>query len=124
MQYQKQLHLHEARGLVLHELIDPHVAAQWVGYDNSAQFNREYRRLFGMLALSGRAPARSGHFRGGGMKKQASGTYAPRNIDGLRPVREWQLLEREPISAPGAEPPILCGPNPFSTRQTATVTSA
>jgi len=50
LQYQKQLHLHEARGLVLHELIDPHVAAQGVGYDNSAQFNREYRRLFGRFS--------------------------------------------------------------------------
>ena len=48
LQYQKQLRLHEARRLMLTERMDAGVAARRVGYESTTQFNREYRRLFGV----------------------------------------------------------------------------
>jgi AraC-like DNA-binding protein len=47
LQYQKQLRLHEARRLMLSEVIDAGSAALRVGYESPTQFSREYRRLFG-----------------------------------------------------------------------------
>lgn len=48
LQYQKHLRLHEARRLMLNEQIDATSAAYRVGYESATQFNREYRRMFGM----------------------------------------------------------------------------
>ncbi len=48
LQYQKQLRLHEARRLMINDKIDASVAAHRVGYESATQFNREYRRLFGI----------------------------------------------------------------------------
>jgi AraC-like DNA-binding protein len=48
LQYQKHLRLHEARRLMLSDEIDAASAALRVGYESATQFNREYRRLFGM----------------------------------------------------------------------------
>lgn len=47
LQYQKQLRLNEARRLMLSDRLHAGVAARHVGYESEAQFNREYRRLFG-----------------------------------------------------------------------------
>ncbi|HEY0297289.1 MAG TPA: AraC family transcriptional regulator [Bordetella sp.] len=47
LQYQKRLRLHEARRILLGEDIDAKAVAMRVGYESNAQFNREYRRLFG-----------------------------------------------------------------------------
>lgn len=47
LQYQKQLRLHEARRLLLTELLDASTVALRVGYESATQFSREYRRLFG-----------------------------------------------------------------------------
>ncbi|GAB0120316.1 AraC family transcriptional regulator [Acidisoma sp. 7E03] len=47
LQYQKRIRLHEARRLMLTDRLDAGVAARRVGYDSIAQFNREYRRMFG-----------------------------------------------------------------------------
>lgn len=47
LQYQKALRLQEARRLLLTEKYDAAQAAQKVGYDDSSQFSREYKRLFG-----------------------------------------------------------------------------
>lgn len=47
LQYQKQLRLNEARRLMLSDQLHAGVAARHVGYESEAQFNREYRRLFG-----------------------------------------------------------------------------
>lgn len=47
LQYQKQLRLQEARRLMLSGECNVTVAAMEVGYENSSQFSREYRRLFG-----------------------------------------------------------------------------
>jgi len=47
LQFQKQLRLQEARRLLLTEDIDASTAAIKVGYDDSSQFTREYKRMFG-----------------------------------------------------------------------------
>jgi AraC-like DNA-binding protein len=47
LQYLKQLRLQEARRLMLAEDIDATRAGFAVGYEDVAQFNREYKRLFG-----------------------------------------------------------------------------
>lgn len=47
LQYLKRLRLHEARRLMLVEGQDASSAGLFVGYESSAQFNREYKRLFG-----------------------------------------------------------------------------
>lgn len=51
LQFQKQLRLHEARRLMLHEELDAGSAALRVGYESVTQFSREYRRLFGAPPL-------------------------------------------------------------------------
>ena len=48
LQYQKHLRLHEARRLMIAERLDAGSAALRVGYESATQFNREYRRLFGI----------------------------------------------------------------------------
>lgn len=48
LQYQKHLRLHEARRLMIADRIDAGSAAFRVGYESVTQFNREYRRLFGV----------------------------------------------------------------------------
>ncbi|REE94637.1 AraC family transcriptional regulator [Paenibacillus taihuensis] len=50
-QYQKQLRLQEARRLMLNGSANATTAALEVGYESPAQFNREYRRLFGLPPL-------------------------------------------------------------------------
>ncbi|PEN12683.1 AraC family transcriptional regulator CmrA [Longibacter salinarum] len=47
LQFQKQLRLQEARRLMLTEDLNASTAGYRVGYNNDAQFNREYKRLFG-----------------------------------------------------------------------------
>lgn len=51
LQYQKQLRLQEARRLMLSGSMDATTAALEVGYESLSQFNREYRRLFGLPPL-------------------------------------------------------------------------
>ncbi|SDP20349.1 AraC-type DNA-binding protein [Paenibacillus sp. yr247] len=51
LQYQKLLRLQEARRLMLSGSMDVTTAACEVGYDSPSQFNREYRRLFGLPPL-------------------------------------------------------------------------
>ncbi|MFD2332917.1 AraC family transcriptional regulator [Cohnella sp. GCM10020058] len=51
LQYQKQLRLQEARRLMLSGPVGATTAALAVGYDSPSQFNREYRRLFGLPPL-------------------------------------------------------------------------
>jgi AraC-like DNA-binding protein len=48
VQYQKQLRLYEARRLMLAEGLDVGTAGYSVGYQSPSQFNREYRRLYGL----------------------------------------------------------------------------
>jgi AraC-like DNA-binding protein len=51
LQYQKQLRLMEARRLLVSGQMDATTAALEVGYESPSQFNREYRRLFGLPPL-------------------------------------------------------------------------
>lgn len=51
LQYQKQLRLQEARRILLSGSMDVTTAALEVGYESTSQFNREYRRLFGLPPL-------------------------------------------------------------------------
>lgn len=51
LQYQKQLRLQEARRLLVSGQTDATGAALEVGYESPSQFNREYRRLFGLPPL-------------------------------------------------------------------------
>ncbi|MNI89623.1 HTH-type transcriptional activator RhaS [compost metagenome] len=51
LQYQKQLRLQEARRLLISGQMDVTHAALEVGYESASQFNREYRRLFGLPPL-------------------------------------------------------------------------
>jgi len=48
LQYQKQLRLQVARERMLNNGVDAASAAFEVGYESASQFNREYRRLFGV----------------------------------------------------------------------------
>ena len=47
LQYLKQIRLHQARLLMLHEGLSAAEAAFRVGYGSPSQFSREFRRLFG-----------------------------------------------------------------------------
>ena len=48
LQFQKRLRLQEARRLMLGEGLDAANTAYRVGYNDASQFNREYKRLFGV----------------------------------------------------------------------------
>jgi AraC-like DNA-binding protein len=47
LQFQKQLRIQEARRLLISESMDATTAGLRVGYDNTAHFNRDYKRFFG-----------------------------------------------------------------------------
>jgi AraC-like DNA-binding protein len=48
LQYQKSLRLHEARRLMLSDSMEASAASGLVGYVSDSQFNRDYRRCFGL----------------------------------------------------------------------------
>jgi AraC-like DNA-binding protein len=48
LQYQKSLRLHEARRLMLSDSMDATTASGMAGYVSDSQFNRDYRRIFGV----------------------------------------------------------------------------
>jgi AraC-like DNA-binding protein len=48
LQYQKRMRLHLARVRMMTEGLDAASAAFEVGYESATQFNREYRRMFGL----------------------------------------------------------------------------
>lgn len=50
IQYIKKLRLNRARQLILHEDMKAVNASQQVGYDSPAQFNREFKRYFGVTS--------------------------------------------------------------------------
>jgi len=52
LQYQKQIRLHEARRLLMTEVVDAASAAFRVGYQSPSQFSREYARMFGLPPMS------------------------------------------------------------------------
>lgn len=48
LQYIKNVRLHKARMIMIEEGINAYNAAYHVGYESPSQFNREYKRLFGV----------------------------------------------------------------------------
>ena len=48
LQFQKELRLHEAKHLMLAQMMDVSTACMHVGYSSVSQFSREYSRLFGL----------------------------------------------------------------------------
>ena len=48
LQYIKNVRLHKARTLMIQDGLNANLAAIQVGYESSSQFNREYKRLFGV----------------------------------------------------------------------------
>ena len=48
MQYLKSTRLHQARLLMVRQGVTAAVASQSVGYESPSQFNREFKRLFGL----------------------------------------------------------------------------
>ncbi|EST10894.1 AraC family transcriptional regulator [Sporolactobacillus laevolacticus DSM 442] len=65
LQYQKQLRLLEARRLMLSGPMGATTAALTVGYESPSQFNREYRRLFGLPPLQDMKSLRRTSYAGG-----------------------------------------------------------
>ncbi len=48
LQYIKNVRLHKARTFMLRDGLNANIAAVQVGYESPSQFNREYKRLFGI----------------------------------------------------------------------------
>ncbi len=48
LQYIKNVRLHKARALMIQDGLNAGIAALQVGYESPSQFNREYKRLFGI----------------------------------------------------------------------------
>lgn len=48
LQYIKNVRLHKARTLMIQDGLNANIAAIQVGYESPSQFNREYKRLFGV----------------------------------------------------------------------------
>ncbi|MDP4096267.1 AraC family transcriptional regulator [Paenibacillus sp. P96] len=65
LQYQKQLRLLEARRLMLSGPVGATTAALKVGYESPSQFNREYRRFFGLPPLQDIKAVRKTSYAGG-----------------------------------------------------------
>ncbi|WP_409344954.1 AraC family transcriptional regulator N-terminal domain-containing protein [Paenibacillus sp. MBLB4367] len=65
LQYQKQLRLQEARRLMMSGPMGATMAAMTVGYESPSQFNREYRRLFGLPPLQDIKALRKTSYAGG-----------------------------------------------------------
>lgn len=47
LQYLKNIRLHKARMMMVHEGVNASIAALEVGYESASQFSREFKRLFG-----------------------------------------------------------------------------
>jgi transcriptional regulator GlxA family with amidase domain len=52
LQYLKKLRLEKARGLIVHDGILVHQAAEQVGYESASQFSREFKRRYGCTPAS------------------------------------------------------------------------
>jgi len=61
LQYIKNVRLHKARTLMIHDGLSANIAAIEVGYESPSQFNREYKRLFGITPAKDVAILRGQH---------------------------------------------------------------
>jgi AraC-like DNA-binding protein len=68
LQFQKRLRLQEARRLMLGEHLDAASTAYRVGYDDASQFNREYKRLFGLPPMRDVEQLREAATQNGGLR--------------------------------------------------------
>lgn len=63
LQYVKNVRLHKARMLMVHEGLNAGTAAERVGYESASQFSREFKRFFGGSPASVAAEMREGLIR-------------------------------------------------------------
>ena len=61
LQYIKSVRLHKARALMIQDGLNANMAAMQVGYESPSQFNREYKRLFGVTPAKDEAILRGQH---------------------------------------------------------------
>ena len=61
LQYIKDVRLHKARTLMIQDGLNANIAAIEVGYESSSQFNREYKRLFGVTPAKDATTLRGQH---------------------------------------------------------------
>jgi AraC-like DNA-binding protein len=61
LQYIKNVRLHKARTLMIQDGLNASIAAHQVGYESPSQFNREYKRLFGVTPAKDVALLRGEH---------------------------------------------------------------
>jgi AraC-like DNA-binding protein len=52
IQYIKKIKLHKVRELLIYQEVTAKAAAYKVGYESLSQFNREYKRMFGVTPRS------------------------------------------------------------------------
>ncbi len=61
LQYIKNVRLHRARTLMIQDGLNATIAAAQVGYESPSQFNREYKRLFGVTPAKDATTLRGEH---------------------------------------------------------------
>ena len=61
LQYIKNVRLHKARILMIQDGLNANIAAIQVGYESPSQFNREYKRLFGVTPAKDATTLRGQH---------------------------------------------------------------
>ncbi len=61
LQYIKNVRLHKARTLMIQDGLNANIAALQVGYESPSQFNREYKRMFGVTPAKDVAILRGQH---------------------------------------------------------------
>ncbi len=61
LQYIKNVRLHKARSLMIQDGLNATIAAIQVGYESPSQFNREYKRLFGVTPAKDATVPRGQH---------------------------------------------------------------
>lgn len=61
LQYIKNVRLHRARTLMIQDGLNAVIAAAQVGYESPSQFNREYKRLFGVTPAKDATTLRGEH---------------------------------------------------------------
>ncbi|CAK8738403.1 HTH-type transcriptional activator RhaS [Sodalis praecaptivus] len=96
IQYVKSVRLHQARMLMVRQDMTAAAASHGVGYESPSQFNREFKRLFGLPpAEEIRRMQKASHYR---PPKRRRTTAKPSHRDRLTPV----------INAMRGEQKIMC----------------
>jgi AraC-like DNA-binding protein len=101
IQFQKQIRLQQSRLLLLAGDEDVATVGRHVGYDNTSQFSREYRRQFGLPPGRDAARLRSASYGGGHFDHASAPDPSGARGSGAEPVRDHVLPLR------GAHAPVL-----------------